>query len=206
MTSLLVGPSCFKDISFLYEDYYKVALDGGYHYFFDNRIRCDLFIGDNDTNDILDLSLADKKIILNRDKDISDSFYAIDYLLDKGFDDFVFLGCLNGRADMNYLSVSLLSYIDKRGGKAVLYNDDEMMYLIKDKKEFDDERGRISLFSLCDESEIEIKNLLYEYEGKLSFDSSLCLSNRIVKPGYIKVKKGRLIAFQQRWHKKDINL
>lgn len=195
---LIVGSSSFKDTSLLDEDYYKVAVDGGYRYFYDKKSSCDLLVGDFDTNSIEDLTYAKEVIRLNPNKDDTDTFYVVKKLLVEGYDDFVFLGCLDGRFDMSLSSISILYYLLKRKVKALLKSDDEEVFLIDREYVFKDVKNeRISFISLTEKSYVKLTNFEYEYEGYFYLDTPLGVSNSFVyKESKIEVKEGVIIAIK----------
>lgn len=198
---LVVAASFFKNESLLYDSsYYKVAIDRGYLHFYQNKIDCDLLIGDFDTLDIDDYSFAKKVIKLNPKKDDTDTFYAIKYLLELGYDDFTFLGCLGSRNDMTFSSYSFLMYLLKRKVSALLSSDDEEVFLLSSSFNneyiFNDINRKVSFLSISEESRVSLKGFEYDYEGKFYFDYPLGISNTVkIKGAKIDVLEGVIICF-----------
>lgn len=198
---LIVGASSFNDDSLLFDDsYLKVAIDNGYHHFYKNKIYADYLIGDFDTLKDNNLNYSKKVIKLNPIKDDIDTLYAVKYLLDLGYSSFHFLGCLGGRIDMTLASFSLLEYLLSLNKEAIMYSDDEEVYLINSRKDFSSlDKGRISFLSMKEKSYVIIKNFKYEYEGYLTSIFPLGVSNQFIsKDCFIDVKEGLIAAIKEK--------
>lgn len=199
--ALIVAASYFKEDNVIFnDDYYKVAVDNGYMHFYDNKIICDLLVGDFDTLKISDFSYAKKVIKLKPQKDDTDTFYTVKYLLTEGYDDFTFYGCLGNRNDMTFSSYSILYYLLKKRKKAILISDDEEVVLLS--KEYNSSYVfstvgiKFSLLSLSYESDVRLVGYQYDYEGKMSLDTPLGISNAVKNSdNIISVKEGILLLF-----------
>lgn len=199
--ALIVSASKFNDESLLFDDsYLKVAVDNGYHHFYKNKIYADYLIGDFDTLIDDDFKYAKEVIRLNPVKDDIDSLYAVKFLLEKGYSTFHFLGCLGGRVDMTLASFSLLEYLLNLNKEAIMYSDDEEVYLINSRKDFSSsEQGRISFLAMKDNSLVSIKNFKYEYDGYLRTSFPLGVSNQFIsKDCFIDVKEGIIAVIKEK--------
>ena len=166
--ALIVGACPLKDCSFLKEkkaDIF-VACDGGYNAFLSDNMEPDLFIGDFDTLDIKNLKHPKEKIALPVRKDDTDTFFAVKYLLEKGYDTFEFYGCLGGKIEHTLANIQVLFYLVKKGAKGYLFSENNQIVVhmihnscirLKPLKS-----GFLSVFSYNGESKgVDIENLLY---------------------------------------------
>ena len=88
----------------------------------------DLIVGDFDS---YTAPLPDAPVItLPREKDDTDTVYAVKEALRRGFDEFVLLGAAGGRLDHTLANVSLLVMLDRLGKKAVLMDDVSDMRIV----------------------------------------------------------------------------
>ena len=127
--ALIVGACPLKDCSFLKEkkaDLF-VACDGGYNAFLSDNMEPDLFIGDFDTLDIKNLKHPKEKIALPVRKDDTDTFFAVKYLLEKGYDTFEFYGCLGGKIEHTLANIQVLFYLVKKGAKGYLFSENNQI-------------------------------------------------------------------------------
>lgn len=204
--AILVGASSPLDSSFLSrEEGYFVACDRGYEAFRKEKKEPDLLVADFDTL-APERVLHPKEVIrLNPVKDDTDVFFALKLLLERGFEEFRFYGCLGGaRIEHELANIVLLSYLHERGKKGILYTNDnkeELFLLGKGEWEFTGEVGFLSLFSQQKDTRLTLKGLKYELDDKL-LDPTIPLgvSNEflpgkkaqiIVHAGSILVVKGR---------------
>lgn len=200
--ALIVGACPLKDISFLKEKKADilVACDGGYKVFFSSGMEPDLFIGDFDTLDEKMVKYPKEKIILPARKDDTDTFFAVKYLLEKGYDTFEFYGCLGGKIEHTIANIQILFYLVKKGAKGYLFSENNqiVVHMIHDSyirlKPL--KCGFLSVFSYNGESKgVDIENLLYTVKDiSLNDDVPLGISNQfIAKEGRISVKEGTLL-------------
>ncbi len=187
------------DLSSLKEDDYIIACDAGYLNFKDIDRKPDLVIGDFDSLAIENLAENQKFIHLPKEKDVTDTEYALSLLLKEGFDEICLFGALGGRLDMSLVTISLLYKVSKLNKKIYAFKDDEIVFpLYNSMVEFKKEaKGVISVFSLSETSkgvdEIYLKYPLSNYE--LRSDEPLGVSNEFIgKKSIIRVKEGALLV------------
>lgn len=204
--AILVGASSPLDSSFLEkEDGFLVACDRGYRAFLEQNREPDLVVADFDTLDPSLVRQPKETIRLQPVKDDTDVFFALKLLLERGFEEFRFYGCLGGaRIEHELANIVLLSYLHQRGKKGILYTNDnrqELFLLGKGEWDFVGEEGFLSLFSQQKDTRLTLKGLKYELDDK-SLDPTIPLgvSNEflpgkraqiIVHEGAVLVVKGR---------------
>ena len=178
---------------------FLIVADAGYINF--KKIRnltnndIDLLIGDFDSIDEIPDGVEVKR--LNPIKDDTDVLDAIKYALSLGYRNFELYGCIGGRIEHSLANISALSFINKNKAKAKIINGNQIIELLCDEtKEFNKEfKGYISLFSLSEESLININGLKYELNNHLlTNDFPLGIDNEFVgKDSRIEVVKGKIL-------------
>lgn len=104
----------------------------------------DLIVGDFDS--FAAPAAGAPVITLPREKDDTDTVFAVKEALRRGFDDFLLLGAAGGRLDHTMANVSLLVMLDRLGKRAVLLDDYSDMQIVSRKITHIDARCRF--FSL----------------------------------------------------------
>ena len=177
-------------------DAFVICADGGLAAAANFNITPDLIVGDFDSLGIV--PKGDNVVVYPVEKDVTDSFIAIEEGLKRGFDRFVFFGCVGGRLDHTLANIQHLQYLAERGAQGMLVGDKETLTVIKDAAvHFDAKRsGGISVFSLSEKSEgVTIEGLYYEAQNlTLTNSFPLGVSNRFVgKPATVSVANGVLL-------------
>jgi len=129
---------------------YIIACDKGYEYASRMGLKPDLIVGDMDSYAGLlpdDIEIIRLPVI----KDVTDTYYAVDLALDKGFDDIV-IACATGlRFDHSFGNIAAGAYIARRGGHAMIAGAHETIYIFRDSATFSGQPGRtFSVFSLTE--------------------------------------------------------
>lgn len=187
-------------------DVYKVAVDGGINVFLEYGIKPDYWLGDMDSSKELGV---DELSVDNRWQDIprtkvpsikndTDMGLAIEHVVMKGSDDIIIYGGLGGRRMSHSLAnIQLIHRFAKRGIKVKMVSESDVVQVLVDGELIIPKRdkGYVSIFSLADVSSgVNIKNLFYEYEGELTSDYALGVSNEFIgKEAVISVENGALL-------------
>lgn len=127
--------------TYLKADDYFVVCDGGLTHCKPLGIAPDVIIGDFDSCDrqLLEsfkensLSQGDGSpgiIPLPREKDDTDTFYAVKEALKQGYKDFLLVGVIGNRFDHSLVNISVLLYLQKQGAAAVIVDDYSEMKLV----------------------------------------------------------------------------
>ncbi len=137
----------------------------------------DIVIGDFDS--LGQIPAGDNIIRLPVRKDDTDVGYAVKHARDMGFNRFVMYGVLGGSLDHTVANLQIASGIAENGGTALLLGDDGCAAVISDRKlSFDFGKGRLSVLSLSDCSNISIKGAEYEVkDAPLTRNFPLGVSN-----------------------------
>ena len=187
--------------SFLREGDFFVFCDGGLAHAGGLCIKPDIIVGDFDSCDAEVLAkytgiAGHPEIIkLPREKDDTDTLYAVKLAVQRGYDEFLLLGSMGARFDHAVANASILLYLHNLGKKAVLIDDySEMQVCGKDPIYIEDTCSYFSVMTLFgDVSGVDIKNAKYPLENAdLKCDFQLGVSNEVLpgKTAEISVKKG----------------
>lgn len=182
--------------AFLREGDYFVICDGGLAHAGSLGIRPDLIVGDFDSCNSSDLekysdasenNVHPEIIKLPREKDDTDTLFAVKLALERGFDDFLLLGAMGGRFDHALGNISILLYLQGLGKKASLVDDYSQMQIVgKEPFYIEDNCSYFSVLTVAgDVSGVNIKNAKYPLENaSLSSDFQLGISNEVL-PGKV---------------------
>lgn len=203
--AIIIGASKNTSSDFLkkHTDEFIIAADGGYQLCRKENIEPDILIGDFDT---LDTSLIQhpKSITkLNPIKDDTDTFFAVKYLLEKGYDEIHFYGCLGGKLEHTIGNIQILSYLLNHNAKGYLHSEDDsqVTFMIEnDSFEFKKNvKGMVSIFSYTEEAnDVTIEHMKYNLShGKLDQSFPLGVSNEFLtnekETGKVSVANGKLL-------------
>ena len=194
-TCVVIGAGPARNLS-VPADAFVICADGGLAAAANYNITPDLIVGDFDSLGIV--PKGDNVVVYPVEKDVTDSFIAIEEGLKRGFDRFVFYGCVGGRLDHTLANIQHLQYLAQHGAQGMLVGDKETLTVIKDAAvHFDAKRkGGVSVFSLSEKSEgVTIEGLFYEAKDiVLTNGFPLGVSNHFTgKPATVSVKNGVLL-------------
>lgn len=186
---------------------YKVAVDGGITFFLENRIRPDYWLGDMDSAKERGANAVDEAIKTSRVspiKDETDMALALSHVVAAGCQDVLIYGGLGGlRVAHTFANFQLLHQYAKKCDKCkvtMVSERNRIFALHNGKLDFPKrEQGLISIFSLSDCSlGVRIKGLFYEFEGVLTNDNALGISNEFCgKAASIEVEEGTLLVIYE---------
>lgn len=192
----------------LLKDDFFILCDGGLSHLESLAISPDIIVGDFDSclpSDLERFSQAQGKkpeiIRLPGEKDDTDTFYAVKLAIERGFDDFLFLGMMGARFDHALGNISCLLYLHEKGKKAVLADDYSCMRVVADETYYiKDSCSYFSVLTIAGSvSGVNIKNAKYPLENaSLSSDFQLGISNEVLpgKVAEVSVKNGRVLVVE----------
>ena len=189
-------------ISFLRKGDYFIFCDGGLSHAESLGIKPNLIVGDFDSCDSDVLSKYEEQceiIKLPREKDDTDTLYAVKLAVERGYSDFLLLGAMGGRFDHALGNISILLYLEGLGKKAVLIDDYSVMQIAGSKPLLiEDNCSYFSVLTVAgDVSGVTIKNAKYPLENaSLSADFQLGISNEVLpgKVAEVSVEHGRVLV------------
>ena len=137
-------------------------------------------------------------IVLPREKDDTDSVFAVKEALRRGCEEFLLIGAAGGRLDHTLGNVSILLYLDSLGKKAAILDDYSEMEIVSRKPAFID--GSFAYFSLLNVSGtargITVTGAKYPLDGaEITVEYQYGISNEVLpgKTACVSLAEGRLL-------------
>ena len=183
---VIIGQAAVNDYKrikeYFRQDDYFVYCDGGLKHMTQLCVKPDLIVGDFDSSDNPDLDV--ETIILPCEKDDTDTCHAMNLCIQRGFRDFLFIGCLGERLDHTMGNISFLIALKEKGLYGKMVDDYSEIEIVTDKGvTVNDDFSFFSLLALSDSVEgITIKGAKYPLENatvKSSFQYGI--SNEVLK-------------------------
>ena len=180
----------------LRRDDWFVYCDGGLKHIQELGREPDLIVGDFDSHEQPETDT--ETIVLPREKDDTDTVYAVKEAVRRGFQEFLLIGVTGERFDHTFGNVSVLLYLDSLGIPACILDDYSEMRIIS--RETAEVKGDCSWFSLLNISGtakgITIRGAKYPLtDGEITSEYQYGISNEVL-PGEtacISVREGRLL-------------
>lgn len=193
---------CSRLLLPLKKEDFVIAVDGGYEYVKDGRV--DLAIGDFDS--LHYIPECKEKVVLQPEKDDTDTLSGIKEGLKRGYRYFYLYGGLGGRVDHSYANVQCLSYLQKHGARGWLIGKKQVITMISGGEKIcfpEGADGYISVFSYGEKAEgVTLQNLKYEIaDAVLSDNFPIGVSNEFTgQAASVSVKRGRiLVIYDNQW-------
>ncbi|MBE6910977.1 MAG: thiamine diphosphokinase [Ruminococcaceae bacterium] len=128
------------------KDFY-IFCDSGLYHSEKLGISPDLIVGDFDSHQKPQINI--ETIVLPREKDDTDTVFAVKEAIKRGFTDFLLLGVCGGRLDHTLGNVSILLMLHKHGFDGKIVDDfSEMEIVGKEPKYIDDSYSYFSLLNI----------------------------------------------------------
>ena len=188
--------------SFLQPGDFFIFCDGGLAHAEGLGIVPSVIVGDFDSceSEVLSKWINRCEIVrLPREKDDTDTLFAVKLALERGYSDYLLLGAMGGRFDHALGNVSILLYLNGLGKKAVLVDDYSVMQIVGRQPFYiEDSCSYFSVLTVAGSvSGVNIKNAKYPLEkAELSADFQLGISNEVLpgKVAEVSVENGRLLV------------
>ncbi|WP_416198086.1 MAG: thiamine diphosphokinase [Sporanaerobacter sp.] len=179
-----------------------VCADGGANHIAQIGLIPDLVVGDLDSIKDETLNIINIKNVpilkYSTHKDYTDTELAIEYLIDKGIDEIIFMGVTGSRIDHTLANVYLLNKLLKKHIKGIIVDDKNTIYITNSVLELNREEGTfVSVIPInSNGARVTLKGFLYETNEVLfEFSSTLGVSNQIVEEkGIIEVLDGTCLV------------
>ena len=184
------------------KDSLVIAADAGYATAISLGVTPSVAVGDFDTLGECAFSRDTEVIRLPAEKDVSDTQAAIDIALDRGADEIVIIGGLDGRLDHTMANLGLLSVLSRKGIPAVITDGRNRVRYLENSSALVPKGGfkYISLVCLGKRARgVTLRGVKYPLEGAtLSSDApSLSISNEIVENlALVSVKRGKMFIIE----------
>lgn len=187
-------------------DDYVIAADGGLKHLEATGVQPDLIVGDFDTLGYE--PVHDNVVCLQREKDWTDTFVAMEKGVEMGYEIFVFYGCLGGKLEHTVANLQHLVWLSER--RLTGWMTDGRVWataLSGDGAKSGQltlpacKQGMISVFCMGDKAEgVTLQGLKYVLQdGEMSGAFPLGVSNEYIgERAEIRVRKGTLLVITEK--------
>ncbi len=185
--------------SYLRKDDFYICCDSGLKHREGLGIVPDLIVGDFDSHENPHLDV--ETITLPREKDDTDTVFAVKEALSRGFQDFLLVGVIGGRLDHTLGNISILLMLDSLGATAVPLDDFSELEIVSERPAFiQDCYAYFSLLNITGTARgIVIKNAKYPLEGaEITCEYQYGISNEVILGmiAEVSVETGRLLLIK----------
>ncbi len=190
---------------YLAKDDFFIFCDGGLVHAENLGAKPDLIIGDFDSYP-KEKALAENRenaeiIVLPREKDDTDTVFAVKEGLKRGFSEFLLLGAIGQRLDHSLANVSILLMLDGVGKSASILDDYSQMCIVGKETVYIDEKfSYFSLLNISGKAEgITIRNAKYPLENaRIQCEYQYGVSNEVISGGRaeVSVAEGKLLLIK----------
>ena len=186
---------------YLNPDDFNIFCDSGLYHQEALGVRPHLIVGDFDSH--ADPHMDVETIVLPREKDDTDTVFAVKEAVKRGFDDFLLLGAVGGRLDHTLGNVSILLMLHSLGKRALLVDDySEMEIVSKEPAFIDDSFPFFSLLNISGTAEgITVEGAKYPLRGaEIPCAYQYGISNEVLpgRQARVSVEKGELLLVRVR--------
>lgn len=193
--------ACSQIRALLRDDDFVICCDSGLKHCGPLGLKPDLIVGDFDSHEKPDSDA--ETIVLPREKDDTDSVYAVKEALKRGFEDFLILGAVGNRLDHSLCNVSLLLMLRSLGKSAVIADDySEMEIVSREPVSIPPSYPYFSLLNISGTArEINVTNAKYPLENaEISCTYQYGVSNEPLpgKTATVSVGEGELLLIKVR--------
>ena len=192
MRCVIIGAAPIKNYkkirSFLRPDDFVIACDGGLNHIRKLRVKPSLIVGDFDSHKNPHSTI--ETIALPREKDDTDSVFALKTAISRGFKDFLFVGMIGARLDHGLGNLYMLVKCHEEGVTALMLDDySELQIVGKEEAQITDEYAYFSLLNITGRaSGITIRGAKYPLENaEIKQDYQYGISNEVLKGKTAKV-------------------
>ena len=177
-------------------DDYLVFCDGGLKHAEQLGREPDLIVGDFDSHEQPVTTV--ETIVLPREKDDTDTVYAVKEAIRRGYTEFLLAGVAGERFDHTFGNIALLLYLDSRELKARILDDySEMEIVSRDPAEIEDSWSFFSLLNISGTAKgIRIRDAKYPLEdAEIRSEYQFGISNEVLpgRTARVTVQEGRLL-------------
>ena len=180
----------------LRKDDFIVCCDSGLRHAERLGVRPSLIVGDFDSHERPQTAV--ETIVLPREKDDTDTVYAVKEALRRGYEDFLLTGVTGQRFDHTFGNISLLLYLDTLEKRARILDDyGEMEIVSRQPAEIDGSWAFFSLLNISGEArDITIRGAKYPLTGaEITSEYQYGISNEVLpgRTATVSVGQGRLL-------------
>ena len=168
---------------YLRDDDWFVAADGGNRLAQALGILPALTVADHDSSDSAES--CGECVELPIEKDVTDTRAAMDIAYERGYRDFLLLGCMGGRMDHTVANLLSARQMTEKGCSVVLADEKNAVTVLLPSEYPLPQDSAFSVFSMTDCTEgLTMRGVQYPLEGfSLRADDPLCVSNHVIAAG-----------------------
>ncbi len=184
--------------SFIKEGDFVICADGGLEHAEKMCVVPNLTVGDFDS---YKGELKGEVRRFNPEKDYTDTHIAVSEAIERGYKEIVLLAASGTRLDHTLANVGLLEYAQKKGVKATLINENNIVTVIcKSSIIKKDSFKYVSLIPIGEVKGVTLKNFKYTLDGyDMTFSQSIGISNEFAdSDGLVEFEKGSIIVIKSR--------
>lgn len=202
---VIIGNASINNYNFLLkeikEDDFLIYCDGGLKHLEKLNILPNLIVGDFDSfkNPNFDI----ETIVLPREKDDTDTMFAVKEGIKRGYKDFLLLGVIGERLDHSLANVSILLYLESLNLKAKIIDDySEILLVSKNRELITNDFSYFSLINLLNNAKgVDVINAKYPLiDVTLPTTYQYSISNEVLpnKVSEVSLKEGSLLLIKIR--------
>lgn len=197
---VIVGGADINDCGFvrreLRADDFVIFCDCGLRHMAALRAQPGLIVGDFDSHERPETEV--ETIVLPREKDDTDTMFAVKEALRRGYEDFLLIGVVGARLDHTLGNVSILLYLDALGKKGRIIDDYSEMEIVSDKAVYvNDCFSYFSLLNISGSARgVTITGAKYPLrDAEISCEYQYGISNEVLcgEVAKISVREGRML-------------
>lgn len=202
---VIIGNASINNYNFLLkeikEDDFLIYCDGGLKHLEKLNILPNLIVGDFDSFNNPNLDI--ETIVLPREKDDTDTMFAVKEGIKRGYKDFLLLGVIGERLDHSLANVSILLYLESLNLKAKIIDDySEILLVSKNRELITNDFSYFSLINLLNNAKgVDVINAKYPLiDATLSTTYQYSISNEVLpnKVSEVSLKEGSLLLIKIR--------
>ena len=180
----------------LRKDDWLVYCDGGLKHIPEIGREPNLIVGDFDSHEKPETDI--ETIVLPREKDDTDTVYAVKEAVRRGYREFLLVGVTGERFDHTFGNISLLLYLDSLDIPARILDDySEMSVVSRVPAEVEESCSYFSLLNISGTAKgISIRNAKYPLtDGEITSEYQYGISNEVLpgRTAQVYVREGRLL-------------
>ena len=202
---VIIGGAGIRDYQTIWDhlrgDDFNIFCDGGLAHREVLGVQPHLVVGDFDSHENPHLGV--ETIVLPREKDDTDTVFAVKEALRRGFDEFLLIGAAGGRLDHTLGNVSILLMLHGLGKKALLVDDySEMEIVSREPAYVDASFPYFSLLNISGTAQgVTVEGAKYPLQGaEIRCDYQYGISNEVLPGGRarVSVARGELLLIRVR--------
>ncbi len=185
--------------SIITNDDYVIFCDSGLKHMEKIAVKASLIVGDFDSHENPQLDI--ETIFLPREKDATDTVFAVKEAIKRGYTDFLMIGVIGARLDHTLGNVYILEYLDELGLKSKIIDDySEMELVSRESAYIEDSYVFFSLINITGTAKgITIENAKYPLnDAEITCGYQYGVSNEVLsgRTAKVSVKEGKLLLIK----------